>query len=187
MRTASARPISPTWSRQGAIAGIPWRRQASTAWRRSNCSRTVARLIDRPSAFTVRRRLVNAADGEHVAHAPGGNVGIAEDAGGVGEAEQFGEMDERAGALLAANHDEMVLQAVQIGEEDDPGLVEARRRLEDVAAEGHRRREDLMESGSVAGRELRKAGGGGRRDTVEDAEKRIGIAALVACDELGVV
>ena len=57
-----------------------------------------------------------------------GELGIAQHPRLVGEAEELGEMEERAGALLAADHDEMILQAVEIGEEHDAGLVEARRR-----------------------------------------------------------
>jgi ABC-type thiamine transport system ATPase subunit len=52
----------------------------------------------------------------------------------------------RARALLAADHREMVLVAVEPGHEHDAGLVEARRRLEDVARQRHRRREDVVEA-----------------------------------------
>ena len=71
----------------------------------------------------------------------------------VGEAEQLGEVDQRARALLPAHHDEMVLQAVEPGEEHDAGLVEAGRRLEDVARQRHGGLEDAVEALQVAGRE----------------------------------
>ena len=70
----------------------------------------------------------------------------------VGEAEDLGEVAERARALLAADHREVRLVAVQPGEEDDAGLVEACRRLEDVARERHRRREDRVEALDLARR-----------------------------------
>ncbi len=75
-----------------------------------------------------------------------GEIGIAQHPRLVGEAEELGQMDERAGALLAADHHEVILQAVEIGEEDDAGLVEAGRRLEDVARERHGRRQDVVEA-----------------------------------------
>ena len=55
-------------------------------------------------------------------------LGIAQHPRLVGKAEQLGEMHDRARALLAADHREMILQPVEIGEEHDAGLVEAGRR-----------------------------------------------------------
>ena len=46
-------------------------------------------------------------------------------------------MHDAACALLSADHREVRLVPVQPGEEDDAGLVEARRRLEDVARQGN--------------------------------------------------
>ena len=66
--------------------------------------------------------------------------------GRIGEPEQLGEVAERARALLAADHREVRLVAVEPGEEDDAGLVEARRRLEDVARQRHGGREDGVEA-----------------------------------------
>ena len=71
---------------------------------------------------------------------------LLEQAGRVGQAEQLGQVRQRARALLAADHREVVLVAVEPGHEDDAGLVEARRRLEDVARQRHRRREDRVEA-----------------------------------------
>ena len=121
-------------------------------------------------------------------------LGLLEQAGRVGEAEGLGEVQQRARALLAADHREVRLVAVQPGEEDDAGLVEARRRLEDVARQRHRRREDRVEArpgrraASAAERGARR-----RRDRVEDAEQRVAVpvvlraADAVAGDQLGVV
>src|SRR5215470_2094519 len=86
------------------------------------------------AVFAYPSRL-HAARRQHGAHAQRGAVGIGEKAGGVGEAEQLGEMQRRACALLAADQGEMILQAVEIRHEHHAGLVEARRRLEDVARE----------------------------------------------------
>ena len=80
-----------------------------------------------------------------------------------------------ARALLAADHREVRLVAVQPGQEHDAGLVEARRRREDVARQRHRRREDRVEARAVAGRERRQRGRRRRRDRVEDAEQRVGV------------
>ncbi len=73
------------------------------------------------------------------------------------------------------------------------GLVEARRRLEDVARERHGRREDRVEARDVAFRERAERGARRRRDRVEDAEQRVAVllvgraAGAVAGDQLGVV
>jgi hypothetical protein len=71
--------------------------------------------------------------GENVLHAAAGAIGVTQQAGAIGEAEQFGQMRQRAGALLSADHDKMILQTVEIGHEDDAGFVKARWRLENVA------------------------------------------------------
>ena len=80
----------------------------------------------------------------HGAHARGGELGVAQQAGGVGEAEQRGEVNERASAFLAADHDEVVVVAVQVRHEHDAGLVEPGGRFEDVAGQRHGRRQDLV-------------------------------------------
>ena len=121
-------------------------------------------------------RLIDAVHGEHRAMRAPREVGIAQQAGAVGEAEQLGEVDERARALLAADHDEVVLQAVEVGHEHDAGLVEAGGRLEDVARERDRRRQDVVEAAPVARGERAERGGGGRRDGIEDAEQRVAVA-----------
>src|SRR5215207_11652366 len=53
-------------------------------------------------------------DRHHAAHALGRALRIAEQSRAVGEAEELGEVDGRAGALLAAGHGEVVLVAVEI-------------------------------------------------------------------------
>src|SRR5262249_12260018 len=112
---ASARPIFSTWSRQGPMAVMPSRMHASTASRKPNCSRTVARLSARPSSVTVGLgSLMDAANREDLAHAARGELRVAEHPSGVGQPEQRGEVEKRAGALLAADHDEVVLQSVEV-------------------------------------------------------------------------
>ena len=79
----------------------------------------------------------------------------------------------------------MVLVAVEISHQDDAGLVEPGGRAEDVARQRHGGFEDVVEFlGPVAGERF-QGGRGGRRDGVEDAQKRIRIAFVVAGDELG--
>ena len=102
----------------------------------------------------------------------------------VGEAEDFGEMQDRAGALLPADHGEMVLVAVQPGEEDDPGLVEASGRGEDQARQRHGRAEYIVEALEVSGSKPAQGRRGRRRDGVENPEQRIGMTVLVAGDQL---
>ena len=106
--------------------------------------------LDAHGVVDLRAAQRDAADGEQPLHAVRREIGVAQHPRLVGEPEQLGKMDEGAGALLAADHDEMVLQAVEIGEEDDAGLVEAGRRLEDVARERHGRRQDGVEARLVA-------------------------------------
>ena len=53
-------------------------------------------------------------EGEHAAHAAVGEFRIAQQ-GAVGKAEELGEMDERARALLTADHDEVILQPGAFG------------------------------------------------------------------------
>jgi hypothetical protein len=71
---------------------------------------------------------------EQFRHARRRQVRVVQDAGLVGEAKQFGQMQDGARAFLAADHDEMILQAVEPCKEHDAGFVK-RRRLEDVARE----------------------------------------------------
>src|SRR5919109_3676774 len=52
---------------------------------------------------------------EEAGHAAGGGVRFGKHIGLVREPEKLGKMDQRAGALLSADHAEMALQAVQIG------------------------------------------------------------------------
>ena len=88
----------------------------------------------------------------------------------------LGEMQDGACALLPADHGEVILVSVQPGEEHDAGLVEARRRREDQPRQRHGRREDVVEAGLVARGEPRQRRRGGRRDRIEDAEQRVGMA-----------
>ena len=59
--------------------------------------------------------------------------------GRIGQPEQLGQVLQRARALLAAHHREVLLVAVEPGHEHHAGLVEARGRREDVARQRHRR------------------------------------------------
>ena len=89
--------------------------------------------------------------------------------------------------MLTADHDEVLLVAVQPGEEHETGLVEASRRGKDVTRERYRRREDIVKTGRVARRQATQGGGGGRGNCVENAEQRVGVACPVAFDQVGVV
>src|SRR5258706_14973957 len=99
-----------------------------------------------------------------------GEFGIAQQPGRIRKAESFREIYDRARRLLAADHDEMPLVAVQPREEREARLVEARRGLEDVSRERHGRREDLAKTGRVARCQATERGGGGRGNRVENTE-----------------
>src|SRR5882672_4444713 len=116
-----------------------------------------------------------------------GELGIAQQPGRIGKTESFREIYDRARRLLAADHDEMPLVAVQPREEREARLVEARRGLEDVSRKGHRGGEDFAKTGRVARCQASERGGSGRCDRVENAEQRIGMAFPVAFDQFGIV
>src|SRR5207302_11151615 len=67
------------------------------------------------------------------AHSLARELGIDQQAGGVGEPEQLDKMKKIAGALLAADHDEMFLPAVYPSEKNHAGLIEPGRRTEHMA------------------------------------------------------
>ena len=97
------------------------------------------------------------------------------------------KMLHRACRLLAADHREMVLQPVEPGEENDAGFVEPRRRRKDVAAEGNGGFEQLEKLVFAAAPKRRERCGSGWCNGIEDAEQRVGVALLVARDQLGIV
>ncbi len=87
---------------------------------------------------------------KHPRGALGGALLIHDQPGRVGELERARQVDHRTRALGAAEHPEVVLKAVQVGEEHDAGLVGERRRREQMARERHRRREDRVVARAVA-------------------------------------
>ena len=145
-------PTAATWSRHGEIARMPCARaRLDDPVERATAPRTVAVLIDSQRWSAEKSRIDRAQLDRRAAPAAcfmrrDGELGLLEQAGRVGEAEQLGEVRQRARALLAADHREVLLVAVEPGHEHDAGLVEARRRLEDVARQRHRRREDRVEA-----------------------------------------
>src|SRR5687768_2837552 len=109
------------------------------------CLRTVAVLIESQRWSWLKSRMpvatsspLDTVQRQQRPHAPHGELGLFEQAGRIGEPEQLGKVRQRAGALLSTDHDEMVLVAVEPGHEHHAGLVETRRRLEDVARERYR-------------------------------------------------
>ena len=102
---------------------------------------------------------------------------VAQEAGLIGQAEHIREIGGRAHAVVTAKHEEVVLEAVQVSEEHDAGLVVLRRRAEDVARQRHRRRKQRVESFEVVGGERVKGLRCGRSDRIEDAEQRVRIPA----------
>src|SRR4051794_10313337 len=96
-------------------------------------------------------------------------------------------MDDRTCALLTAKHLEMILKPVEVSKEDDAGLVEARRCLEDMPGEWHRGRQNCVKSIAVVLRQLLQCNTGSRRNRVENAEQRVRITLLVTGDQFGIV
>src|SRR6266550_1753612 len=118
---------------------MPWRAQAamisgSVHWTRTvavlSASRSESGGVTGPPGSAPRRasglpRLwrscVDTVDREQRAHARRGKIGIAQQTRGIGEAEQLGKMDDAARALLATDHREVRLVAVQPCHEHDAG------------------------------------------------------------------
>ena len=121
------------------------------------------------------------------ARARGRQLGVAQEPRRVGEHEELAEVRDRAGRLAPADHAEVVLVAVEVGEEDDARLVVVGGRREDVARERDRRREHRVVGRAVARVERLQRRRRGGRDRVEDAEQGVAVAVLVAGDQLGVV
>src|SRR5690349_18093268 len=120
---------------------MPCCAQPSRICSRFHCARTVAVLIDSSAVSgelmtsvpveVVSSRL-HAMHGEQRAHARHCDIGVAQQAGGIGELEKLDQVHETARTLLPTDHSEMLLVVVEPGEEHDAGLVEARGCLEDV-------------------------------------------------------
>src|SRR5213079_3569013 len=75
---------------------------------------------------------------EDTPHPIGCTIRIREQSGRVREPEQLGQMRHGAPALRAAEHAEVWLVAVQVGEEHDAGFVRMRGSLKDVTRQLHR-------------------------------------------------
>src|SRR5256886_16881631 len=88
-----------------------------------------------------------------------------------------------APALRAADHAEMPLVAVQIGEEHDAGFIRMRWALEDVTRQRHRGRERRVIGGRVPAVERLERRGGGRRVRVGKAEQRVPVNPGVTQNE----
>ncbi len=93
----------------------------------------------------------------------------------------------RARALLAADHHEVVLVAVQIGHQHDAGFVEPGRCGEDVARKRHRRREDVVEIAQPCVGQRCQRGARGRCDRIEDAQQGVAMHPAVAGDQLRII
>src|SRR3954464_15544657 len=107
-RFARFSPTAATWSRQGSMARMPCRAQASMISARSPCLRTVAVFSDsqRWSFEKSRMSAFDASGSEYQLHARGRELRVRQQAGLVGEPEQLGEVQRGARALLATDHGE---------------------------------------------------------------------------------
>src|SRR5215203_946146 len=154
------------------MARISCRAHASTMATRSPCRRTVAVLIESQRWSCEKSRILcwfmksglDPARGQYNTHAVYREIGIAQQPGRVGQAENIRKMQRRARTFLAADHGEVILMAVQIGHEYDAGFVEARRRAKDMTRQRHRGRQDVVKSLAVAGCEAGQSRGSRRRN-----------------------
>src|SRR6266511_1509265 len=102
------KPAAATWSRHGHIQPMPCRAQPSTICGSVHCSRTVAVLSERSAESGG-----DAMDTEQRTHTRAREVGIIDEPRRIGKAQHFGEMRDRARALLSADHREVRLMTVQ--------------------------------------------------------------------------
>src|SRR3982751_1671992 len=135
MRDAvSLRPASATWSRHGEMPRMLSAAQPAMMSGSFHCWRTVAVLIDSRSGSGVEMAMSGVASVERAQgfHPQCRELRIEQQSCLVGQLEELGEMQQAARALLSADHDEVILPAIEPGEEHDARLVEARRRAEDM-------------------------------------------------------
>src|SRR5437773_1421408 len=83
---------------------------------------------------TARRRsCVDSMQGKQRAHPRRSEFRITQQSRGAGQTKELGQMYDAARALLAADHREVRLMAVEPREENDTRLIKARRRCKNVA------------------------------------------------------
>ena len=72
-------------------------------------------------------------DAHQIFHSLNSHLGVLQQMGLIGQSEQLCQMLNGAGALLTANHAEMVLVTVEPSHEDNARFVVTGRRLENMA------------------------------------------------------
>src|SRR5438105_1946405 len=182
---ATAPPASATLSRHGPIHGMPARKQPSTASR--SVQRCVVAWFRLSRARSGGRASVNASQRQDRAHPGLRLIRVPQQAGAIRQAEDLCQVNDGPRALLAADHRKVALVPVEIGQKQNAGLVKARRRTEDVAREGDRRRQDGVVSCQVATIERRQCSRGGRSDRIEYPEQRVTEPAFVTADQRRIV
>src|SRR5215472_493320 len=150
-------------------------------------SRRVSRAAASCPAGLAGPRSIESGDPQDGAHPVQRELRVPEQAGLVGEPEDLRQVDDRAPALQAADHPEMRLVAVQVGDEHDPGLVVEGRVPEDVPGQRHGRRQDALEALHVAIVKRQEGGRRGGRDDVEGSQQSVGIATAIASERGRVV
>src|SRR5690242_17267915 len=94
-----------------------------------HCARTVAVLSERRSGSgSDMRSPLDSVHGQERSHPRYREVRIAQQPCLIGEPEHIAEMQHATRALLAADHREMRLMAIEPSHEHDTGFVKARRR-----------------------------------------------------------
>src|SRR5579863_7642862 len=87
---------------------------------------------------------------ENGAHPSHRQIGIANQSGAARKLKQLGQVNDGTRPLLAAEHLEMILVPVDIGEKDHAGLIGVSRRFKKVTRESDRWPEDFAVSRHVA-------------------------------------
>ncbi len=102
---------SSTRTRTKACGAVATRADPKRKGKRNSTgrSKTSASASLTRGASVIAKASLDAVHGEHAPHARGRKLRIGEGPGLVRQAEKLGEMDERSGALLPSDHDEMVL------------------------------------------------------------------------------
>src|SRR5579864_1643899 len=96
-------------------------------------------------------------------------------------------MHDGACTLLAADHFEVTLVAIDVRQEHDTRLVEARRRREDLARQRHGWLQDLQVTLPITSVKRREGRGGCWGNWIEDTQQRIARTVVVAENEVGIV
>src|SRR5262245_30694261 len=111
---------------------------------------SVAVLMAQRSGRPSRSRILNSMKRQEMTHGMAGEMGVREQPGLISEPQDVSEIAQGPHRLRARGHDEMILEAVEPGQEDDAGLIILCRRPEDEPRQGHCRRQQPCKRVAIA-------------------------------------